>query len=116
MHSLLGPKVTCSYVITELSCCLCLISYIFSGDKSKHCMKCPKCGADRPVDILEWSMPPNCRACKKSSAKEDKKQLDRYREHYLLLTQKGGMEMSDMSYDYLSAWCAKEMDGVFGAL
>ena len=78
-------------------------------------MKCPKCSADRMVDILDWSMPDNCSVCKKSSARDDKVQLDRYREHYLLLTEKGGMEMSDMSYDYLSAWCAKEMDGVFGA-
>ena len=41
--------------------------------------------------------------------------LDKYREHYLLLTEKGGIEMSEMSYDYLTAWCAKEMDGIFGA-
>ncbi len=32
----------------------------------------------------------------------------------MLLTQKGGLDMSEMSYDYLSAWCAKEMDTVFG--
>jgi len=78
-------------------------------------MRCPKCGADRTVDTVEWSMPPNCSTCKRSSAKEDKKQLDKYRDHFLLLTEKGGMEMSDMSYDYLTAWCAKEMDGVFGS-
>jgi len=67
------------------------------------------------VDIEEWSMPLNCSSCKKSTAIDDKKQLDKYRDHYLLLTEKGGIEMSDMSFDYLSAWCAKEMDGVFGA-
>ena len=41
-------------------------------------------------------------------------QLEKYKKHYLLLTQKGGLDMSEMSYDYLSAWCAKEMDTVFG--
>ena len=41
-------------------------------------------------------------------------QLEKYRKHYLLLTQKGCLDMSEMSYDYLSAWCAKEMDTVFG--
>ena len=41
-------------------------------------------------------------------------QLEKYKKHYELLTQKGGIQMSDMSYDYLSAWCAKEMDTVFG--
>ena len=41
-------------------------------------------------------------------------QLEKYKKHYLLLTQKGGLNMSEMSYDYLSAWCAKEMDTVFG--
>ena len=84
-------------------------------DQWKHCMKCPKCGADRLVDILEWSMPNPCSLCKRSSAMGDKAQLDKYRKHYLLLTEKGGIKMSEMSYDYLTAWCAKEMDGVFGA-
>ena len=41
-------------------------------------------------------------------------QLEKYKKHYLLLTQNGGLNMSEMSYDYLSAWCAKEMDTVFG--
>ena len=82
---------------------------------AKHCIKCPKCSADRPVDTVDWSMPPNCKNCKMSGAKDDKKQLDKYRDHFFLLTEKGGMEMSDMSYDYLTAWCAKEMDGVFGS-
>ena len=110
MLPLLGPEVT-HYVITYCyTNCL-----LVRSDKSKHCIKCPKCGADRPVDVVEWSMPPNCNTCKRSGAKDDKKQVDKYREHYLLLTEKGEMEMSDMSYDYLSAWCAKEMDGVFGS-
>lgn len=94
-------------------------------------MACTRCGEDRPVDVGEWDLPPPCRACKRSSVVEDQiqvtadiiycidhhistLQLEKYKKHYLLLTQKGGLNMSEMSYDYLSAWCAKEMDTVFG--
>ena len=91
-------------------------------------MVCTRCGEDRPVDVLEWALPPPCRACRRSSVVEDQiqviywtkittknpDQLEKYKKHYLLLTQKGGLDMSEMSYDYLSAWCAKEMDTVFG--
>ena len=99
-------------------------------EAGKRCMACTRCGADRPVDTEEWDLPPPCRACKRSSVVEDQMQvrdmghdiesidtslqLEKYKKHYLLLTQKGGLNMSEMSYDYLSAWCAKEMDTVFG--
>ena len=94
-------------------------------------MACTRCGEDRQGDVEEWDLPPPCRACKRSSVVEDQiqvtavtishltsnifsLQLEKYKKHYLLLTQKGGLNMSEMSYDYLSAWCAKEMDTVFG--
>ena len=80
----------------------------------KRCLVCTRCGADRPVDVICWDLPPPCRKCKRSSVVEDQIQLAKYKKHYQLLTEKGGTIMSDMSYDYLSAWCAKEMDKVFG--
>ena len=77
-------------------------------------MKCPACPADRPVDTLQWSMPDTCSKCNAVNEVDDKQQFDRYKELYQLLMEKGGTEMSDMSLDYLRAWCAGEMNGVFG--
>ena len=77
-------------------------------------MKCPACPADRPVNTLQWSMPDPCSECSAGRGMEDKQQMDRYKVLYQLLTDKGGTEMSDISLDYLRAWCAGEMNGVFG--
>ena len=86
---------------------------MFRIDACKHCMKCPACPAQRPVDTLKWSMPGPCRECRAVNEEEDKQQLDRYKGLYQLLTEKGE-EMTEISLDYLSAWCAGEMNGVFG--
>ena len=108
-----------------------LCNALYRREAGKRCMACTRCGEDRQVDVEEWDLPPPCRACKRSSVVEDQiqvtavtishltsnifsLQLEKYKKHYLLLTQKGGLNMSEMSYDYLSAWCAKEMDTVFG--
>ena len=96
--------VTCLY-----SCC-----DILRLDAAKHCMACPACAADRAVDTLQWSMPGPCSECGAGRGKEDKQQMDRYKQLYHLANMKGGPEMSDISFDYLSAWCAGEMSSVFG--
>ena len=38
-------------------------------------MACTRCGEDRPVDVVEWDLPPPCRACKRSSVVEDQIQV-----------------------------------------
>ena len=80
----------------------------------KRCMRCTRCGADRPVDVNDWDLPAPCSSCKRSSVLEDQVQLAKYKKHFQLLTERGGTEMSEISFDYLTAWCAKEMDKVFG--
>jgi len=77
-------------------------------------MKCPSCSADRPVDTLHWRMPSTCERCRHIGKEEDKKQMDRYKELYDLLMMQGSDEMPDISYDYLSSWCAGEMSSVYG--
>ena len=94
--------------------CLYLCCDILRLDAAKHCMACPACGADRAVDTLQWSMPGPCSECGTGRGKEDKQQMDRYKQLYQLANMKGGPEMSDISFDYLSAWCAGEMSSVFG--
>jgi len=94
--------------------CKCPLCTEKDIERNKRCMRCSRCGEDRALDTEEWDLPPPCKHCKRSSVVEDQMQLEKYKKHYHLLTQKGGIKMSDMSYDYLSAWCAKEMDQVFG--
>jgi len=94
--------------------CKCRLCTDSKLEVMKRCIRCSRCGEDRAVDVFEWDLPPPCKSCKRSSVVEDQMQLEKYKKHYELLTQKGGIQMSDMSYDYLSAWCAKEMDTVFG--
>ena len=77
-------------------------------------MRCTRCDADRPVDVNDWDLPAPCSSCKRSSVLEDQVQLAKYKKHFQLLTERGGTEMSEISFDYLTAWCAKEMDKVFG--
>ena len=77
-------------------------------------MKCSVCSADRPVDTLKWSMPDLCNECGTATEQEDKQQMDRYKELHQLLMMQDSDEMSDTSFDYLSAWCASEMSSVFG--
>jgi hypothetical protein len=77
-------------------------------------MKCPACPAERTVDILQWIMPDNCSQCKASTEVQDRQQMERYKELYQLITTKGGTDMSNANFDYLSVWCAGQMNGVFG--
>ena len=77
-------------------------------------MKCPNCSAERPVDTLKWRLPGPCSECGMEKEVDDKQQMDRYKELYQLLFMQGSAEMSDNSFDYMSAWCAGEMSSVFG--
>ena len=45
--------------------------------------------------------------------KEDQEQLDKYKEFFSLLTEMESTEIDDKVYNYLSAWCASMMQGVF---
>ena len=78
-------------------------------------MQCPGCASDRPVDILTWIIPDKCGQCQTSSDLQDKKQVDKYKELYDLLTKKGGTDMPDASFDYMCVWGLAEMHGVFGS-
>ena len=83
-------------------------------DEKKHCIKCPGCSEDRPVDTLNWTIPSTCEKCGTTGGMEDKEQMDKYKELYELLKMQGSDEMSDINYDYLSTWCAGRMSSVYG--
>ena len=63
-------------------------------------MKCPRCAGARSVDTALWTIADNCLGCQDSMGRDDKKQLARYKELYLLLTVKGEME-----FDQVCEWC-----------
>ena len=69
-------------------------------------MKCPRCARDRPVDTVLWTLPDRCSECQESIGKDDKKQLARYKELYLLLTVKGEEE-----FDQVCERCVGQMAG-----
>ena len=60
---------------------------------------------------VQWVVASTCQQC--GTAREEQRQVDKYRELYQMLMMQGSKEMSDMSFDYLSAWCAGEMSSVF---
>ena len=78
-------------------------------------MKCPGCPTIWSIDIMNWNTPSPCTECKCSSELKDKKQMNKYKEVYQLLTKKGGTEMPNENFDYISVWCLGEMNGVFGS-
>ena len=84
-------------------------------DTGKHCIKCPACPAERTVDILQWKLPVPCCQCKDSTELKDKQQMERYKEMYQIITTKGGTDVAEGNFDYLSVWCAGQMNGVFGS-
>ena len=41
--------------------------------------------------------------------------MERYKELYQIITTKGGTDVAEGNFDYLSVWCAGQMNGVFGS-
>jgi hypothetical protein len=63
---------------------------------------------DWPVDTALWTIADKCLECQENTEKDDKKQLARYKELYLLLTVKGEME-----FDQVCEWCVGQMKDVY---
>ena len=86
-------------------------------DQEKHAIKCLNCEEGRPVDIVEWKLYGPCTNCCYRRAKEDKKQVVRYKEMYQLImeSEPGGEDVSKMDYDDFCEWCVGEMEKVFSA-
>ena len=98
------------------SCSLCANPRI---DAEKHSLRCLGCDKGRPVDITNWNLQGSCTYCRYGARErekaEDRRQLERYRELYRLLTdQVAGEETSqEMAYSELCEWCVGEMEPVF---
>ena len=71
-------------------------------------MKCPGCGRGRSVDTVCWTLPDEGSECKEDKEQDDRKQLARYKELYLLLTEKGEME-----FDQVCELCVGQMEDVY---
>merc|ERR1719419_803710 len=78
----------------------------------KYSMKC-ECGSPRPVDTKSWSPPELCRNCKNETREKDEEQMKKYREMWELLEEMEASELEDHVYNYLTAWCAPNMEDVF---
>ena len=99
--------------------CACSLCANLRIDQEKHSLRCQGCDKGRPVDILNWNLQGSCTYCSYGKTErqrtEDRRQLERYRELYRLLTEQvGGEEMPfQMPYDELCEWCVGEMEPVF---
>ena len=79
LSPLLGPKVSRPRIYIYKFTSIHLLSHemFVRREAGKRCMACTRCGEDRPVDVVEWDLPPPCRACKRSSVVEDQIQVTR---------------------------------------
>ena len=97
--------------------CFCRLCKDNLLDREKHAIKCKKCEKGRPIDTNRWKVFGPCTNCCYRQDKEEKKQVERCKEIYELLTdyEPGGEGSSEMSYEDLCEWCLGEMEDVFSA-